>query len=146
MGYEFQGGIRALEMAINPETLKRIVGLGATVAFTCYAPDDSESGRREDCPDTFPRVIHHRGGRSGLSVRIPKVVNNSAGDDVDAGEQLAAPEPRLIALHPTRVTGRLPTPAAAPEPSAERTTPHEGSGIRSRLSRVPAPLRAPHVL
>src|SRR6267154_2603803 len=42
VGCEFQDGIRAVEIGIEPETLRRIVRLGATVAFTCYAADDSE--------------------------------------------------------------------------------------------------------
>jgi hypothetical protein len=43
VGYELRIGVRALQVALQPETLKRIVALGATVAFTCYRDNDSEA-------------------------------------------------------------------------------------------------------
>jgi transposase len=92
-------------------------------------------------PDTLSKVIHQRGKRTHERVRIPKLVNNLAAGQNGAGEQLAAPEPRLVIPYPTRVTARSPTPASALEPSAERTSPHEGSGIRLRPSQVPQPMR-----
>src|SRR5919109_3421392 len=42
VGYELRTGIRAVEVTLLPATVKRIVALGATVAFTCYPADNSE--------------------------------------------------------------------------------------------------------
>jgi hypothetical protein len=42
VGYELPAGVRAAHVALQPETLRRIVALGATVAFTCYREDNSE--------------------------------------------------------------------------------------------------------
>ena len=92
------------------------------------------------------KVIHQRGQRSGRSARIPKVVNNFAVGDNGAGEQLATAETRLFEPRPARADRRLPTPPVAPEPSAKRTPPREGSNIRSRPSQVPAPLRAARIM
>jgi transposase len=92
-------------------------------------------------PDTVSKVIHQRGKRPGEGARHSKLVNNFAAGDNGVGEQLAPPETRLVTPYPTRVTVRSPTPAAALELSAERTSPHEGSGIRLRLSQVSAPMR-----
>lgn len=36
VGYRLPNGVRAVRVALEPATLARIVGLGATVAFTCY--------------------------------------------------------------------------------------------------------------
>ena len=87
------------------------------------------------------KVIHHRAERPGQGARS-KVVNNFAADYIDSGEQLATSETRPVVPHPARVTRRLPTPTAAPGPSAKRTPPPEGSDIRSRPSQVPALLHA----
>ena len=94
----------------------------------------------------FSKVIYHRGQRSGQSARMPKVANNFAAGYDGAGEQLATAETRLVAPHPARVTRRLPTPPKAPEPSAKRTPPPEGSNIRSRPPQVPVPLRAARIM
>jgi transposase len=99
----------------------------------------------ESVPDTLSKVIHQRGKRSRQRAH-PKLVNNFAAGYPDGGEQLAPLETRLRVPYPTRVNGRSPTPAAAPGPSAERTTPREGSRIRSHPSRGPAPLRAARVM
>src|SRR5437870_83322 len=93
----------------------------------------------------FPRVIHQRGKRSFQSAP-PELVNNSAAVHSNGGEQSAAPAPRLGSPHPARVRQRSPTPVTAPGPSAERTSPLEGSDIRSRPSRGPVPLRAARVM
>ena len=87
------------------------------------------------------KVIHHRGERPGQGARS-KVVNNFAAGYNVGGEQLATSEPRLAIPRPARATPRLPTPTAAPGPSAKRTPPLEGSNIRSRPSQEPVPLRA----
>ena len=44
VGYELPAGVRAVEVALRPETVRRIVKLGATVAFTCYREDNCEPG------------------------------------------------------------------------------------------------------
>lgn len=72
----------------------------------------------------------------------PELVNNFAATHNGRGEQPATPEPRLPSPHPTRVRERSPTPVPAFGPSAERTSSHEGSCIRSRPPRRPVPLRA----
>lgn len=90
--------------------------------------------------------MHHRGQRSGRGDRIPKVVNNFAAAYSGTGEQLATAETRLFEPCPTRADRRLPTPPPAPGPSAKRTSPLEGSHIRSRPSQVPAPLRAARIM
>jgi hypothetical protein len=41
-GYELPVGVPAVNVALKPATLRRIVALGATVAFTCYRRDDSQ--------------------------------------------------------------------------------------------------------
>ncbi len=92
-------------------------------------------------PDTLSKVIHQPGKRPGERARIPKLVNNFAAGQNGGGEQLAAPEPRLVGPYPARGIRRSPTPASALEPSAERTLPHEGSCIRLRPSQVPEPMR-----
>src|SRR5262245_439409 len=94
-----------------------------------------------DCgsPDTISKVIHRRGKRSRKSAP-PALVNNFATAHDCRGEPLAAPEPRLDSPHPARVRQRSPTPVAAPGPSAERTSPREGSCIRLRPSRAPGAL------
>src|ERR1035438_6378194 len=92
------------------------------------------------------KVMHHRGQRSGRGDRIPKVVNNFAAAYSGTGEQLATAETRLFEPCPTRADRRLPTPPPAPGPSAKRTSPLEGSHIRSRPSQVPAPLRAARIM
>ena len=38
VGCELQSGMRAVEISLTPETLKRITALGATIGFTCYLP------------------------------------------------------------------------------------------------------------
>lgn len=96
-------------------------------------------------PDTLSKVIHHRGKGPGQDPS-PKVVNNFAAGYTNGGEQSATSETRPCAPYPTRVTRRLPTPTTAPGPSAKRTPPHEGSGIRSRPPQVPAPLRAARIM
>jgi hypothetical protein len=42
VGYDLPTGIRAVHTTLKPETLQRIVALGATVAFTCYRDAGSE--------------------------------------------------------------------------------------------------------
>ena len=42
VGYELQTGLRAVQVTQQPDTVRRIVALGATVAFTCYRGDGSE--------------------------------------------------------------------------------------------------------
>ncbi len=44
VGYELRTGLRSVQVALEPETVKRIVVLGATVAFTCYRADNSGPG------------------------------------------------------------------------------------------------------
>ena len=36
VGYSFEAGVRLVQAALRPETLKRVVALRATVAFSCY--------------------------------------------------------------------------------------------------------------
>src|SRR5438270_1660551 len=88
------------------------------------------------CPDTMPKVIHQRGNGSAKNPS-PELVNNFAAAHSCGGEQLAAPKPRLDSPRPARARQRSPTSVAAPGPSAERTSPQEGSCIRLRRSRVP---------
>jgi transposase len=92
-------------------------------------------------PDMVSKVIHHRGRRS-LESAQPEVVNNFAAGYSVCGEQLATAKTRLVPPHPKRVTPRLPPSPSAPDLSAKRTPPQEGSNIRSRSSPGPAPLRA----
>lgn len=42
VGYELPTGLRAVQVTLQPETVRRIVALGGTVAFTCYRNDNSE--------------------------------------------------------------------------------------------------------
>jgi hypothetical protein len=51
VGYGVTAGSRAVHIALRPETLRRVTGLGATVAFTCYLdhisePDGPANGRQ----------------------------------------------------------------------------------------------------
>jgi hypothetical protein len=41
VGYELRTGVRAVQVTLRAETVRRIVALGATVAFTCYRDDNS---------------------------------------------------------------------------------------------------------
>jgi len=84
----------------------------------------------------MPKVIHQRGNGSAKNPS-PELVNNFAAAHSCGGEQLAAPKPRLDSPRPARARQRSPTSVAAPGPSAERTSPQEGSCIRLRRSRVP---------
>ena len=43
VGYELPSGIRALRVTLRPETARRIVSIGGTVAFTCYRDDTRSS-------------------------------------------------------------------------------------------------------
>ena len=45
VGYELPTGLLAVQVTLQPETVKRIVALGGTVAFTCYRDDNSEPDR-----------------------------------------------------------------------------------------------------
>ena len=92
-------------------------------------------------PDTLSKVIHQRGEGAGNRRAKPKLVNNFAAGHISTGEQLAAPEPQLFYPYPSRVNRRSLTPVSALEPSAERTSPQEGSGIRLRPSQMPQPMR-----
>ncbi len=42
VGYDLRAGVRAIEVALLPGTVKRLAALGAGVGFTCYRGDDSE--------------------------------------------------------------------------------------------------------
>lgn len=42
VGYDLRTGVRAVEVALLPETVKRIAALGGSIAFTCYRDDGSE--------------------------------------------------------------------------------------------------------
>ena len=42
VGYELDAGVRGVRVALKPEAIARITALGATVAFTCYRPFNSE--------------------------------------------------------------------------------------------------------
>ena len=42
VGYDLRAGARSVEVALSPQTVKRIAALGASVAFTCYRDHDSE--------------------------------------------------------------------------------------------------------
>ncbi len=42
VGYELPSGVRSVQITLEPATLRRIVALGATVAFTCYRNDNGE--------------------------------------------------------------------------------------------------------
>jgi len=42
VGYSFTPGVSSVQVALDPETLGRVVTLGGTVAFTCYEDLDSE--------------------------------------------------------------------------------------------------------
>lgn len=42
VGYDLPPGSRSVHVALQPDTLERIVALGATVAFSCYREDSSE--------------------------------------------------------------------------------------------------------
>ncbi len=44
VGYELSAGVWAVQVTLQPETVRRIVALGATVAFTCYREDYSKPG------------------------------------------------------------------------------------------------------
>ena len=44
MGYELVKRACLSQVTLRPETLRRIVDLGATVAFTCYRDNDSPDG------------------------------------------------------------------------------------------------------
>src|SRR6266850_6816860 len=100
---------------------------------------------KSGCPDIIPKVIQQR-GKGSVKKPSPELVNNFAAAHNRGGEQVATPEPRLGCPHPARVRQRSPTPVTAPGPSAERTSPLEGSDIRSRPSRAPVPLRAARVM
>jgi hypothetical protein len=39
VGYNFETGVRLVRVALRPETLKRVVALRATAAFSCYRPN-----------------------------------------------------------------------------------------------------------
>lgn len=64
IGYELPADLRAVQVNLRPDTARRIVELGATIAFTCYRFDDAEpvtvkvtserppSGRASDRPAT----------------------------------------------------------------------------------------------
>lgn len=61
VGYELPTGLRAVEVTLEPETVRRIVALGATVAFTCYRGDNSET----DGPENGGKPIRSRKKRTG---------------------------------------------------------------------------------
>jgi hypothetical protein len=42
VGFELRTGLRAVQVILQPETVRRIVALGGTIAFTCYRDDNSE--------------------------------------------------------------------------------------------------------
>jgi hypothetical protein len=88
--------------------------------------------------DTNSKVIHQTGERS-LKIAQSSMVNNFAAGHT--GDDSATLEPRLARPHPARVRMRSPAPVTVSGPSAERTSPLEGSCIRSRPSRRPTPMR-----
>ena len=42
VGYELSSGARSVHASLRPDTLERVVALGATVAFSCYRADNRE--------------------------------------------------------------------------------------------------------
>lgn len=42
VGYGITPGSRGVHVALQPETLRRVTAIGATIAFTCYLEDNSE--------------------------------------------------------------------------------------------------------
>jgi hypothetical protein len=60
VGYELQTGLRAVQVTLQPETVRRIVALGGTVAFTCYRDDNSE----QDGPANGSQPIRSRRNRT----------------------------------------------------------------------------------
>lgn len=42
IGYELPAGVQAVQVTLPPDTVRRIVALGGTVAFTCYRDDTQE--------------------------------------------------------------------------------------------------------
>lgn len=50
VGFELKTDLREVQVPLKPETVKRIAGLGATVAFTCYREDDCGSQSQGTAP------------------------------------------------------------------------------------------------
>ncbi len=46
IGYELPNSVRSVAVTLLPATVKRIVALGATIAFTCYRADTSHNRTR----------------------------------------------------------------------------------------------------
>jgi hypothetical protein len=44
VGFDLPTGVRVVEAKLQPETVSRIVALGATVAFSCYRDDSEPDG------------------------------------------------------------------------------------------------------
>lgn len=62
MGYELLAGNLSSRVVLKPETLKRIAALGATVAFSCYREDGSESGATPKVSPAVPFGNSRAGG------------------------------------------------------------------------------------
>ena len=54
VGYDLRAGCRAVEVALLPETVKRIAALGASVGFTCYRDDDGQQNGRTESGESAP--------------------------------------------------------------------------------------------
>jgi hypothetical protein len=42
VGYDLPAGLRAVQVTLRPDTVRRIVALRGTIAFTCYRLDNSK--------------------------------------------------------------------------------------------------------
>ena len=42
IGYELASECRSVQVTLKPETIRRIVTVGATIAFTCYRREDTD--------------------------------------------------------------------------------------------------------
>ncbi len=60
VGYELPTGLRAVQVTLQPETVRRIIALGGTIAFTCYRDDNSEP----DGPTNGSQPIRARQNRT----------------------------------------------------------------------------------
>lgn len=64
VGYDITHKGATAHVALRPETLKHVVALGATVAFTCYRDDNSEQARCSE-PGGDALVDNRRSGAPG---------------------------------------------------------------------------------
>lgn len=72
VGYGMTAGSRTVHVALNPETLRRVAALGATIAFTCYPKERKMAEPLANAKERSRRRAGEKSPAAGIRRRPPR--------------------------------------------------------------------------